>query len=164
MTRSDAVLAIICAGPDRSWTPAQVSAALGWPPEFARNAMKFLYVQGELLRSEPGCYHLPTWTPPTSGTCKPRPSRAGQGISTLPRDLPPLTPPAHPPDPALMVLVINTLHAHGRPMSQTMLINRLSGCGLKLAALQAILAALELAGEVQRTPERLHELTSQVTQ
>lgn len=164
MTRIDAVLAIICSGPDRTWTPAQVSEALGWPPDKAAGPMRTLYAKGELLRTEPGCYHLPTWTPPTSGTCKPRPSRAGQGISSLPRDLPPLSSPAPAPDPALMVLVINTLHAHGRPMSQTMLINRLSGQGLKLDTLQGILAALELAGEVRCTPERLYELTSQVPQ
>ncbi|MFK7601871.1 hypothetical protein ACI3L1_06630 [Deinococcus sp. SM5_A1] len=155
MTRTDAVLAIICAGPERTWTPAQVSEALGWPPEKAAALMRHQFASGYLLPSGPGRYHLPTHIPAAPAPhC--RPSRAGL---TPPRTLPPLAPPAHAPNPADLVMVMNALHAHGRPMSETLLLHRLNRPGLELANLQELLAALESGGQTRRTPERLHELT-----
>lgn len=163
MNRAEAVLTVMESDPHRSWSPAQVSAVLGLPPQAAGHPMWKLYTAGTLLRCEPGRYHLPCWSPappePPSPPA-PRPSRAGQGVRSLPRDLPPLTPAIPTPGPALINPVINALRTQGRPMSQTMLLGRLQSHGLKLATLQAILGALELTGEVRRTPERLYELVN----
>lgn len=127
-------------------TPAEISAQLGCAPGAVRGALGNLREQGAVTRPRDGVYTLPQ-----PGVERPAPERP----SSLRRAS--VATPAVEVTPAQREAVLSLLRAHGRPMSRTLLITRLSGQRITLAVLEAALEELHAAGQAQQTAERLWE-------
>lgn len=137
-------------------TVAQAAEQTGIPEGTVKNYLPALVKKGLLERvpgtgvtGRPGQFcpvgSAPAPAPKPAPTPKPL---AEVKTDHLPRDLPPLTQSSVQATAVEVEIVQGALKNHGRPMSKSLLLGRLSKAGIKAAALDDALRQLEAAGKL----------------